>query len=136
MVKGKQQVNGDQALGYCRIQYVPNSENLSYDFGRVARIKAVFNQIFQKVSNMTLGELLHTMNEFLPYIRTNLTKDKFKTILEIISEQGVQSFDSLRVPIYTLYERDTINKQTVYIPAIEESRQKIHILINGEEEVE
>ena len=136
MIKGKQLVNGDQALGYCRIQYVPNSENLSYDFGRVARIKAVFNQIFQKVSNMTLGELLHTMNEFLPYIRTNLTKDKFKTILEIISEQGVQSFDSLRVPIYTLYERDTINKQTVYIPVIEESRQKIHILINGEEEVE
>lgn len=135
MIEGKQSLNGVQTLGYCRIQYVPNAENLSNDFGRVTRIKAVLHQIFQKVSNMTLGELLHTMNEFLPYIRTNLTKEKFRTFLEIISEQRVHNYDSLRVPIYSLYERETANMQTVYVPEIEETKLKIHTLIYGEEEV-
>lgn len=134
MVVGKQKVNGDQALGYCRIQWVPNADQLSNDFGRVARAKAVLQQLFQKVSNMSLSDLLYTLNESLSYIRTNLTKEKFKTILQIMSDLEVHSLDTMRVPIYTLYESESVNRHTVYVPAMEETLKEIQRFIYGEDE--
>lgn len=134
MVEGKQEANGDQVLGYCRIQEVPNKDDLSYDFGRVTRSKAVLNQLFQKVKKMSLGDLLYTMNATLPFIRTNLTKEKFRTMIEKMAEIGVSQPDSIRVPVYTLYTREKKNGQTVYIPDLENTTQKIHNLVYGEEE--
>lgn len=133
MIEGKQTVNGDQALGYCRIQEVPNKDDLEYDFGRVTRAKAVLNQLFQKASGMSLGDMLYSMNEVLPYLRTNLTKEKFRSMLETMSEIGMSQLDSLRVPIYQYYSRETLNNHTIYVPEVEETTKKIETLIYGEE---
>lgn len=134
MVEGTQIANGDQALGYCRIQEVPNDENLEKDFGRVTRAKKVLEQMFERMGKLSFGDLAYSMNEFLPYIRTNLTKEKFRNLLEKLSENEVTKVDSLCIPIQSLYSIEIFNEKTVYVPEIEKTEAEIHTAIFGESE--
>lgn len=134
MVEGTQIANGDQVLGYCRIQEVPNDENLEKDFGRVTRAKKVLVQMFERMGKLSFGDLVYSMNEFLPYIRTNLTKEKFRNLLEKLSENKVSSVASSCIPIQSLYSIETFNGQTVFVPELEKTKTEIHTAIFGESE--
>ena len=54
VVPGKNRMNGAQALGYCRVRYVPNIAGTENDQGRTERQRWVMEGIFKRVKQMQI----------------------------------------------------------------------------------
>jgi len=86
---GKQTVDGNQAVAYCRIRYVGNG-----DFRRTERQRTVIEQIAKKAKSTNPITLTKIVNEVLPHIQTSfdslevlsLAKDVFR--YKIVETQG------------------------------------------------
>lgn len=66
---GEHLLNGNQALAYSRIRYATGG-----DYKRTERQRTVINAIFNKLKDTSLTEYPQLVNEFLPYIQTNMSK--------------------------------------------------------------
>ena len=67
---GLQTLSGDQAMAYMRIRYADS------DYVRMERQTTVMKAIFSKLKTISYTQLLNLLNEMLPYIETNLSKDE------------------------------------------------------------
>ncbi|MBP3904794.1 MULTISPECIES: LCP family protein [Turicibacter] len=67
---GLQNLNGAQAMAYMRIRYADS------DYVRMERQTTVMKAIFAKMKQTPYTQLLTLLNETLPYIETNLSKDE------------------------------------------------------------
>ena len=67
---GIQTLSGSQALSYMRIRYADS------DYVRMSRQTTVMKAIFAKLKETSYTKLLTLLNESLPFIETNLTKDE------------------------------------------------------------
>ncbi len=129
VVPGAQTLNGSQALGYSRIRYVKgiSEEN---DFGRTARQRMVLTAAYEKIKDLNAFDMLTLVYEVLPYITTNLSKDKlieyakmaisldFETIESYrIPADGTFRFESVRignVPASIIMADENMNRQALY----------------------
>ena len=133
---GKQKLNGEQTMGYLRISAVPDAYQATNDFGRTNRAARVINQLSDRAKSMSFGDLLMTMNEALGHIRTNLTKDQFRKLLEMVSEMGITRPETLRIPIRKHFTKDQVNQEMVYIPDWDITKEQIRTLVFGENKKE
>ena len=67
---GIQTLSGSQALSYMRIRYADS------DYVRMSRQTTVMKAIFAKLKQTPYTKLLTLLNESLPFIETNLTKEE------------------------------------------------------------
>lgn len=67
---GLQHLSGSQALSYMRIRYADS------DYVRMERQTNVMKAIFAQLKSVSYTQLLNLLNECLPYVETNLTKDE------------------------------------------------------------
>lgn len=67
---GVQHLNGAQAMGYMRIRYADS------DYVRMDRQTNVMKAIFTQLKTVSYPNLLTLLNDCLPYLETNLTKDE------------------------------------------------------------
>lgn len=67
---GIQTLSGSQALSYMRIRYADS------DYVRMSRQTTVMKAIFAKLKETSYTKLLTLLNESLPFIETNLTKEE------------------------------------------------------------
>ncbi len=67
---GVQQLNGQQALSYMRVRYADS------DYVRMDRQTTVMKAMFTKLTTLGYSDLLALLNNCLPYVETNLTKDE------------------------------------------------------------
>ncbi|MFR9295620.1 MAG: LCP family protein, partial [Turicibacter sanguinis] len=67
---GIQTLSGSQALSYMRIRYADS------DYVRMSRQTTVMKAIFSKLKQTPYTKLLTLLNEALPFIETNLTKEE------------------------------------------------------------
>ena len=65
---GKQTLNGAQALAYSRIRHASGG-----DYKRTERQRTVLEAIFNKMHNSPKSEYPTLINEFLPYVETNMS---------------------------------------------------------------
>ena len=65
---GKQTLNGAQALAYSRIRHASGG-----DYKRTERQRIVLEAIFNKMHNSPKSEYPTLINEFLPYVETNMS---------------------------------------------------------------
>ncbi len=71
---GNHLLNGNQALAYSRIRYATGG-----DYKRTERQRTVIKAIFNKLKNTELTKYPELVNEFLPYVKTNISsKDLLK----------------------------------------------------------
>lgn len=63
---GNVHLNGTQALTHCRNRYVGN------DFKRAERQRNVITKLLEKISQKDLNEINTIIDNFLPYIKTNM----------------------------------------------------------------
>ena len=103
--EGKQTLNGNQALGYCRIRKKPTATE-SNDFGRTQRHRIVLNAIFDKVKSKNVVEMAFLMNKILTSvnIETNITKSEFNRYLEEAVSLKAKQLDTFRIPTDDNYE--------------------------------
>ena len=68
VVTGKQILNGNQALGYCRVRKVTASNGMQSDNGRVYRQGLVVNSLFEKMKSADLFTLWSIYTTAIDYV--------------------------------------------------------------------
>lgn len=106
---GINKLNGNQALGYCRVRYIPTIDNVHSDFGRTSRQRVVLNAVFEKMKTKNLFQLAIFADSCLPLVKTDLTASQISDYMEKAVESKVSSFVQSRIPIAGTYTDATYN---------------------------
>lgn len=105
VVKGINNLNGDQALGYARISKVGTNANEYNDFGRTVRQKRVVAAALKKLSGQDLVDLLIIMSDCLPQITTDLNVDRISELIKSAYGIGLSApAETLRIPVAGSYK--------------------------------
>lgn len=138
--EGVQHMNGNQALGYCRIRKVSTATE-SYDFGRTQRQRTVLNGIFDKVMKMNVIQQGFFINNVLNDIdiNTDITKENFNDYLNAGLSLNIKELENYRIPADKTYDSVSVkigrHNQLVLIPLDwEETRANLHQLIYGNDD--
>lgn len=135
--EGKQTMNGNQALGYCRVRKISTGTE-NNDFGRTQRQRAVLNSIFDKVKDMDVFKLVGLMDNVLNQvdIETDITNSEFNNYLQLGVSLKLKELENYRIPSDGNYgsQRVQIGKYNVdvLVPTDwEATRSEIHDFIYG-----
>ncbi len=115
MVTGVNHMNGNQALGYCRVRKIATLDGSAYDMGRTSRHRRVMNAIFDKVKTSNPMNVVNVMNAILPNIRTDVTKNNAGIYLSEMLELALDGtpLTSMRLPRDGHYQAPTIDGKSV-----------------------
>lgn len=131
VVAGPQTLNGNQALGYCRIRYISTKDHQSNDYGRTSRQREVLNAIFDKYKSKSLPELSLMLYNIMDLIWTDITLDEFNTYLKAAVNMGLTEIEELRIPAQNTFEEGYARKMAVLIPDLEANIKVLHEFIFG-----
>lgn len=132
LVVGENHLNGDQALGYCRIRDVGTAEKEFNDFGRTSRQRTLLNAIFEKYKEKNLIDLLLIINRLLPKVTTDITSTDFANYMRKAYSIGLKEIQDLRIPADGTYQSTYIRDMSVIIPNLTENVKILHEFIFGE----
>ena len=104
VVPGWNVLNGNQALGYCRVRRCVTLGGANDDYGRTLRQRRALKAIFNRYKSKNVFELLAIMDDCLGYVKTNLTKAQIEKLLKDVVENKIKSMDTLRVPVNNTFE--------------------------------
>lgn len=137
VVAGKQLMNGNQVLGYCRIRRVSTGTE-SYDFGRTQRQRKVLQAIYNKLKSKNIVSLVVTMNKILDQveIKTDISNKTFNYCLEEAVSLKVKELETFRIPADGSYENVSVKigkaKASVLMPKdMEALRKQLNEFIYG-----
>lgn len=92
---GMQNLNGEQAVDYCRIRYVGNA-----DYERTERQRRVMQQIISKLQEGTsLIDMLSLVEDILPYVETSLSKEEIMVLGAKVLASGEKTVEETRLPL-------------------------------------
>lgn len=94
--KGTLKLTGKQALAYCRIRKI-DSDNM-----RANRQKICLSKVFGDMKDASSVQLLKILNDMVPYIRTDMSKNNIVKTAKYALKEGWINFDikSSNVPEY------------------------------------
>lgn len=102
---GKNKLNGNQALGYCRIRktvYTP--DGLTDDYGRTWRQRTVISGIFDRVKKLPMSSWVDIANNVLGgYVTTDLTNKSIKNYIKSVMFMGTTEIHQLQIPVDGYY---------------------------------
>ncbi|WP_455718192.1 LCP family protein [Anaerosporobacter sp.] len=114
VTEGMNLLNGNQALGYCRVRKVPTYDGVNNDFGRTLRQRRVLNAIFEKYKNQGIVQLINTTNTCLGYVTTNLSTGQIEQLLNAALEINLSTIEMKSIPIEGSYEAPKKYENTTY----------------------
>lgn len=106
LVAGKQKLNGDQALAYCRIRKgrdkigepVVTANGLMDDYGRTWRQRTVLNAVFKKMKTLPLNKWIDVANKVLSSVETDLDSDTILSYIKDMVMMGTTELHQLQIP--------------------------------------
>lgn len=134
---GTQNLNGVQAVAYCRIRYTEGG-----DYKRTERMRDVLGKVIEKVKNKNIFEIDNLLEIILPKIRTNIERDDVFNIVKnifsykIISNFGFPYEKEEVIMNYKDYSKkyDSSNKDWYTAPkTLESNVLRLHKEIYGQE---
>lgn len=140
--EGTQVMNGNQALGYCRIRKVATAKEAN-DYGRTARHRAVIQAMYNRLKQKNLMELVNFMNDVMDNvkIRTDIPKEDFKEYLKELADMKVEELKQYRIPADGTFTGQSIHinnakkAASVLVPNdMEETKSLLHEFIYGKDE--
>ena len=131
VVEGVQILNGNQALGYCRIRYVATGDDQRNDYGRTSRQRVLLNAIFEQYKSKSLIELALLCNDILPMITTDIEKEDFQSYLKTGVTMGLSEIENLRIPADHTFDESYVRKMSVLIPDLSANIEVLHNFIFG-----
>ena len=97
--KGTQILNGEEALFYARIRHIDS------DYKRTERQRKVIMSVFDEYKNQSLPRMLELMEEILPYVTTDMTKNEIKGYaMELFGMVAGSQMESMRLPAAGTYK--------------------------------
>ena len=139
---GKNKLNGNQALGYCRIRktvFTPNG--LTDDYGRTWRQRTVITAIFNKVKKLPMSSWIDIANDVLGgYVTTDLTNKAIKNYMKDVIWMGTTEIHQLQIPVDGYYSGGSVagvgSCLTIDKEAQAEALNQFIFEYNGKEEFE
>ena len=129
VVPGKQTLNGNQALGYCRVRKRACITGENDDYGRTARQRLVISNVFDKVKKMRLFDLLGLAYDALPMITTNIPKKQIISYVKLAASMNLKKIDTFRIPADGTYTGQKVMlgnvSAQVLVPDLEANKQAI-----------
>ena len=132
---GVQTLNGNQALGYCRVRYRKTPEGEANDFGRTLRQRKVLTAIFDKYKSTNVVNMVSIATDMLGYVTTNLNKQEMISYFATAAGLGTTELETMRIPVdngYTdgsVYCGNQTKKSDVLLLDFEENKRAIHEFI-------
>lgn len=105
---GKQTLNGNQALGYCRVRKRACITGENNDYGRTARQRLVISNIFDKVKNMRLFDMLGLAYDSMPMITTNISKKQIISYVKLAASLNLKKIKTSRIPADGMFTGQTV----------------------------
>lgn len=130
---GLNHMNGNQALGFCRIRDVASGTKEFNDFGRTSRHRTVLDAIFNKYKSLNYLDLAMLMYSCLPMVTTDLDAKELETYIQLALDIGLTELGQLRIPINGAFEDAYISKKSVIIPNLQKNVEALHTFIFGAE---
>lgn len=109
---GEQLMTGKQAQAYARYRY----GTADGDFGRTARQREVITKIFEKLSQMTVIELMSLVVENAGSIYTNISVNDLASYAPVLISMKDAAIEELRLPIDEGFYSDTVAGMSVLVP--------------------
>jgi len=134
VVEGKQILNGEQALGYSRVRYVPTPNGLHNDFGRNYRQRNVLQSIFNQYKSKSITEILMLLPDILKLVTTDMSKSDLIKYMTIVLKMGVGEIETNKVPMDGTFKNASVNGMSVlYITDIDKVREELHKFVYGDD---
>lgn len=130
---GVNHMNGNQALGYARIRYVPKDGQYG-DFARTLRHRTVMAAIYKKLMNKSALELIAMVPKLMPLVTTNIDKgDLVNYLYKGVKVRSRNSkLETLNVPVEGAYQITRVRTMSVILPdTLDENVKAMHKFIYG-----
>lgn len=121
---GFQELNGQQALSYCRIRKVGNN-----DFERTDRQRKVLSQLINKAKKTNILKLTDLFTTVIHYVKTNIPTNKLMNIGYTAFKFGGTEVDNLRIPGDGMFEGMNIYGMSVLVPDLEKNMNYLNRFI-------
>lgn len=129
---GMNHLNGNQALGYCRIRHVGTADHEYSDFGRTARQRQVLNAIYGSIGEKSYISLFTIANKCLPYITTDLDSEGIENCINLLAEIGTDGIENYRIPIGGTFSDVRVRDMLVTQIDLEKNAEALRLFIYGE----
>lgn len=104
---GKHTLNGNQALGYCRIRKgkdkigepVVTANGLTDDYGRTWRQRTVLASIFQKMKSQPKSQWISVLNKAFDCVKTDLDNNAIYDYMMSVITMGTTEIHQLQIPM-------------------------------------
>lgn len=127
--EGWNTLNGNQALGYCRVRKVETLGGANSDYGRTLRQRRVLSAIFDKYKSSSIFDLVPITEDCLQYITTDLDSREISKVIETIFEEGITTMDQERFPMDGLYTSERNEAGAVLVPDWDANIQELYKFI-------
>lgn len=102
--EGMNLLNGNQALGFCRVRKRPTYDGVNNDFGRTLRQRRVLNAIFDKYKSQNIFNLVKITSKCLGYVTTSVSQKQIEQILNTMIDNNITTMEMIQVPVEGHYE--------------------------------
>lgn len=112
VVPGTQTVNGNQALGYCRVRHVAAINGENDDYGRTYRQRAVLSQLYSKImTELSATEAVNLAYDLLDYVATDISSGDLITYAKCVLSMGIDpsKLEQMRIPVNNSFSSRTLH---------------------------
>ena len=126
-VEGYNSLTPQQVLNYSRIRHVGRS-----DWDRTERQRKVIMTAFEKVKDLSIGEMLSLANKILPCIATDMDNWMILNLVRLVFAAKMSIGETARVPIgEDSWEYKTIDEMGVILPNIKLNSKRLQEMLYG-----
>ncbi|MCR5828865.1 MAG: LCP family protein [Lachnospiraceae bacterium] len=130
---GKNHLNGNQALGYCRIRKVGTAGNEYSDFGRTSRHRILLESIVTSIKGMSLKQLKKFCDKCLPYVTTDIDEETLEKYIKAVFDIGLdKQIGNYRIPIDGTYSDANLRGMLVTKVDLRKNALELQKFIYGE----
>lgn len=123
---GVQTLTGEEALYYSRFR-----GDAQGDFNRTNRQRIVLSKLLNEYKNKSLTELVGLMDDILPMVTTNMTKDEiFGYVKELFPMLASAQIVTNRIPADDAYYPAKIREMSVLVPDIAKNAELLASIVS------
>ncbi len=135
VVAGMNRLNGNQALGYCRIRKVPtilDGVTIANDYGRTARQRKVLTALFERYKASSKTKLYGITKDILSVITCSLSQEQVAYCLDAYLKKPATQLTTLQMPAEGYFRGEVISGVgDCLVPDYEANRAILQHLLYG-----
>ena len=130
--KGKNHLNGNQALGYCRIRKVGTSGHEYSDFGRTSRQRMLLESVIASLKGLSIKQLKKFCDKCLPFVTTDIDEETLEHYIKAVFDIGLdKSISDYRIPVDGTYSDANLRGMLVTKVDLRKNAQELQDFIYG-----